>query len=429
MHRSSWSLVLAVALLGCRSETEAPTAPAIARGAELPAPDEPAAPSSQVHGELLDVDGQRVLRVWGTPAQMGYAHGFLLRDAIIEVLEGYALELVPPERLRAVGDAYAVTAAIPVRLREEAQGIVEGMKAAGGARIEGLDRELSVADLLVLNAITDLVAVGCSSVSAWGPATKAAKTLGGAPIVVRNLDWSADPQLLRNQMIVVYEPDDAERQPVVSVAFAGYMGCLSCMNEAGVTALFNMGYGDGAASPSEIVGGFAPANMLLRDTLERRDVDGDGRTNGDDVEAALRKAKHVGSYIVHVVEPDAQSAGRIVEVDAEGVYTRGPKRGSELGSSMLAATNHLREKSGPESCSRYRTIEDRAEEWNREVTPDGMWSLGADVRLSEVVHMVMVEPSNRTLRLWLRGPDEGPRSKDEGVVHTWASLVRVPSTP
>lgn len=40
-----------------------------------------------VKGELTTINGKRVLRVWGSHYDMGYAHGYLLEDKIVELLE------------------------------------------------------------------------------------------------------------------------------------------------------------------------------------------------------------------------------------------------------------------------------------------------------------------------------------------------------
>lgn len=381
--------------------------------------------AEDTHGELVTLGGQRVLRVWGTPAQMGHAHGALLRESILAIVDGYALDVIPPTTLDAAGVLYTTVARVPPRLREEAEGVVEGMKAAGGAHVPRLGRELRAADLLVLNAMTDLLAIGCSSVSAWGGATEGAAGLAGAPVLVRNLDWSEDRQLLENQVIFVYQPDDPARQPVVSVAFAGYLGCLSCMNEAGVAALFNMGYGDGAASPTQALQGFAPANLLLRDALEQRDVDGDGRATADDVEAVWRTERHAGSYILHVLEPRREGASapaRVLEVEADGVVTRGPDA-AELGGRMLAATNHLRDKTAPSECSRYERVERTAAAAGHRVDREALWQLGTRLRLPEVVHAVLVEPEARRLGVWLRAPGQAADAADPPVPHAWDALV------
>lgn len=412
-----------LALAGCgAAEQPVPWpqsgAPAIAAPV---APDE-----SEVHGSLEVIEGQPVLRVWGTPRQMGFAHGALLRERIIDVVEHYALDVVPPRTLAATASIIGNVAAIPPTLREEAEGIVAGMQHAGGARIAALGRDLTVDDLFVLNAMTDLLAVGCSSVSAWGDA--AAGELGGKPAVVRNLDWSEDADLLENQIVLVTMPSDPARRAVVSVAFAGYIGCLSCVNDAGVTVLFNMGYGDGAAGLAGAAAGFSPANLLLRDALERGDVDADSRSTGADIETAVRGASHVGSWILHVLEPsDAAAEGdrapaRILEVESDGVVRRDPGRGT-LGREVLAATNHMRAKAEPRECSRYDRIEARARSAERRFDRDALWELAIDVRLSEVVHTMLVEPDSRRIALWLRQPGERAKSPAKPVIHEWATLV------
>lgn len=403
--------------------TIAPSAEAGVDGDSNPEVD--ASESTKLHGELRTLEGLRVLRVWGTPTQMGHAHGMLLRDEIIEIVDGYALDVIPPATLDAAGVLYTTVAQIPPRLREEAEGVIAGMKAAGGAEIPALGRELRVADLLVLNAMTDLLAIGCSSVSAWGTSTEGAPGLLGAPVMVRNLDWSDDPELLRNQIVFAFEPDDPQRQPVISVAFAGYLGCLSCMNEAGVSALFNMGYGDGAASASEALRGFSPANLLLRDALEQRDVDGDGTSTADDVEAIWKHETHAGSYILHLLEPRRGSdhaPARVLEVEADGMAVRHPED-DELGGRILAATNHLRDKTAPSACSRYATIEATVESRAHRLDHDSLWQLGARLRLDEVVHTLLIEPEARALGVWLRAPGQARSARPAPVRLEWDVLL------
>lgn len=427
MHRQMLWLGFAGAL-GCRAEPPPPQPSAASVDAGPPAAPvaaTPVAESSAVHGSLETVQGQRVLRVWGTPRQMGHAQGVLLHDEIVDVLDGYALDVITPSQLEAASTLYGTVADISPDLREEAEGVVEGMRDAGTARIDRLGRDIRATDLLVMGAMTDLVAIGCSSISAWGAATQ--DTAGGEPMVVRNLDWDDEPALLRNQMVVVYQPSDPKRQPVVSVSFAGYLGCLSCMNEAGVTTLFNMGYGDGAASLVDAAGGFAPANLLLRDLLGRRDVDGDGVARADDIEFGLRAATHAGSFILHVVEPRAEQPARVLEVESDGVHVRKP--GLAGGDSVLAATNHLRGKDGPQACRRYDTIERTSRKREHRWDADGLWSLAREVRLSEVVHTLLVKPRTRSLRVWFRKPGDRAHTSADGVEFSWDTLVRVPSAP
>lgn len=421
------ALVLLVLLSACRGREPAPTerpgptpAPE-ASVAEVPAAEPAAEPTGALHGELTVESGQRVLRVWGTPQQMGFAHGALLRAQILEVVDEYALGVIPPATIDAAGSVYAATADIPSRLRVEAEAVIEGMRSRGSIHVQTLDRDLLPRDLLVLNAMTDLVAIGCSSVSAWGASTQGDGALASAPVVVRNLDWSTETPLLRNQLVIVYQPDDEQRQAVTSVAFAGYLGCLSCVNETGVTTLFNMGYGDGTASLAGAMAGFAPANLMLRDALERRDVDGDGVSTPDDVESAVREATHAGSWILHVLGPDGDVPARILEVEADGVVRRDPDE--TLGPTVLAATNHLRAKARPQPGARWRQIERRNAETRRAYSADVLWDLGRSLRLDEVVHTLLVEPKSQRMRLWLRAPHERADAKTAPAEHDLAALM------
>lgn len=400
----------------------APAAPRSTRAADPAAAD-------QLHGSLRELDGQRVLHLWGTPREMGFAHGALLRAEILAVIDGYVLGAIPPATFTAAGPLHEAAAEIAPALREEAEGLVAGLESAGGAHVDGLGRALTVADVLLMNSITDLVAIGCSSVSAWGPATAADEGLRGELAIVRNLDWSADPSLLRSQVIIAYEPADPRAQRLVSVAFAGYLGCLSCVNEAGVAAFFNMGHGDGAASRIEAARGFSPANLLLRAALGARDLDGDGESTADDVAFALADRRHAGSYILHVIEPAARASAagrapaRILEVEAHGIAERRADAASRLGESVLAATNHLRALTPARACSRYRTIERTVDAAGQALDEAALWQLGEALRLdADVVHTLLVRPGERRIGVRLRAPGRAMEASPERVDHAWSVL-------
>ncbi|MBX7078788.1 MAG: hypothetical protein K1X88_06325, partial [Nannocystaceae bacterium] len=375
----------------------------------------PAAPREAVHGRLTHEHGQRVLRVWGTPRQRGYAHGALLRDGIVDVVAHYALEVISPAELGLAATAMAGLLDVPPSLREEAEGVIAGMRDHGGVHIDALQRALDADDLLALNAMADLVRLGCSSLSAWGETT--AGELDGATSVVRNLDWSDDPELLAQQLVIVSRPDDPARMTTVSVGFSGYIACLSCINEAGVTALFNLGPAGEDAGLLAAAGGFAPANLLLRDAIERRDIDGDGRTSAADVESAVRGAHHAGRWLVHLLEPrqDGAAPATVLEVDAQGVVRR------DASGTHLAATNHFRSKDEPLACPRYRRLQrgvDRAP-----LDRSALWQLGRSVRLPAVVYQLAIEPDTRALSLWLRAPGEAADHDATPVAWSWDALV------
>ncbi len=434
---------VALTLTACEVTRAPAPAPAPADGVEasptpappttLPAETSSARGDDEVRGSVRTIGGQRVLHVHGTAREMGYAHGYLLRADILRVVEGYVLADIPRATFDAFAGVYAGVADISPRLREEAAGVIAGMEAAGGARVGGLERALTVDDLLLMNAMTDLVSIGCSSLSAWGPSTRDDPALAGRLAIVRNLDWSSNPALLESQVIIAYAPSDPDAQAVVSVAFAGYLGCLSCMNAAGVGALFNMGYGEGHASLAEAAAGFSPANLLLRDALQARDLDGDGRSTAEDVAGALARARHAGSYIVHLVEPVkvAEEAGRaparVLEVEAEGVATRGPEADARLGASALAATNHLRAREAPQACSRYSRIERRVTRAGGRLDAEGLWALGESVRIErDVVHTLMLAPGERQLSVRMRVPGRAMEGAPARVDYRWEQLFEAP---
>jgi|GEM_PF-2572324 len=42
-----------------------------------------------VNGSLAEIEGISVLRIWGTPYEKGYAHGYLLAEDITTMLENF----------------------------------------------------------------------------------------------------------------------------------------------------------------------------------------------------------------------------------------------------------------------------------------------------------------------------------------------------
>lgn len=129
---------------------------------------------------------------------------------------------------------------------------------------------------------------------------------------------------------------------------------------------------------------------------------------------------------MHVVEPTQSQPARVLEVEADGVHSRKP---GMVADTVLAATNHLRGKDGPQACRRYDTISRTSASREHHWDEDGLWALARDVRLAEVVHTIAVQPRTRELRVWFRKPGERARTNGDGARLRWDDLVRVPSTP
>ena len=115
----------------------------------------------------------------------------------------------------------------------------------------------------------------------------------------------------------------------------------------------------------------------------------------------------------------------MLEVEHDGVVARSPGEGP-LGPELLAATNHMRRKAEPQSCSRYDQVLRSARDHERRFDRDELWALGTRLRLPQVVCSLLVEPEARRLGVWLRAPGQDAQAEIPPVVHEWSSLLGVP---
>ena len=49
---------------------------------------------AQVNGIVQDIDGKKVLIIWGTHYERGYAHGYLLGNEIVTIINDYIIDYV-----------------------------------------------------------------------------------------------------------------------------------------------------------------------------------------------------------------------------------------------------------------------------------------------------------------------------------------------
>lgn len=171
-------------------------------------------------GFLEEVDGYRVLHVKGSPYEMGYQQGALLREDIREnvrylfdvkgkemKVELAGLSLLDPKRVIG-GIAASQKKHIPARFFEEMQGVADGA---------GMD----VQDIIVANFIPELF--HCSGFALSGSATKDGTLYHG-----RILDYGCDWKLQEHAVLTVAEP--AGKISFVNVTYAGFVGSVTGMN-------------------------------------------------------------------------------------------------------------------------------------------------------------------------------------------------------
>jgi len=214
-------------------------------------------------------EGLPVVHLRGSPLEIGYAHGVLLREKV-HTLETEFLQLVrgyvPQEwklnllknyvifRNRHLSDFVAE----PYRLEIYATtlGCPDARPELGPYynRMLNYHAAHDVSYLMIDNPF--VASVGCTSFGAWGRVTE-----GGHLITGRNFDWEAAEVFSRDRVVILCEPDGGI--PFASVSWAGMAGVVSGMNRAGVSVTIN-----GAPSnlPNETA---TPVAMVARDLLQR----------------------------------------------------------------------------------------------------------------------------------------------------------------
>jgi isopenicillin-N N-acyltransferase like protein len=193
-------------------------------------------------------DGGLVLHLRGTPREMGFQHGRLLKDAIHANLQ----KIVNNQGDLGKSDAYQaylmmqpvmhdlLRKHVPARFQEEMRGLAEG---AG----------LSYEDVEAANLFPE--AFHCSGIALRGKATK-----DGALWHVRILDYMTAVGLQEAALVIIHQPDG--QKAWLNVGFAGFLGTVTGLNESQV-AIGEMG-GGGLGEWDGV-----PMSFLMRDALER----------------------------------------------------------------------------------------------------------------------------------------------------------------
>jgi hypothetical protein len=202
-------------------------------------------------GWLETIDGYSVLHLKGTPYEMGYQHGALLRNHCrqnmktilvdnadnVKLVEYGALKVTPRTAINmivALQQPY-----VAPRFFEEMDGLAAG---------SGQD----VADVRAGNFIPELF--HCSGFALAKSATKNGNMLHG-----RVLDYAIDWGLQDHAVVIVYEPEG--RLPWVNISYAGFIGSVTGMNAEHVSVGEMGGKGLGHWNGR-------PMALLVRDALE-----------------------------------------------------------------------------------------------------------------------------------------------------------------
>jgi hypothetical protein len=200
-------------------------------------------------GWLETIDGYRVLHLKGTPYEIGYQHGALLKQDVRENMH-YLLDVK--------GTTPVKVGPLSLSPRAAIESIVKFQQKHVAAKyfdeMEGLAEasEVPVKDVRMGNFIPELF--HCSGFAVMNSAT-----VDGTLYHGRVLDYAVDWQLQDHAVLIVCEPDG--EIPFVNVSYAGFIGSVTGMNarqvSIGEMGGRGLGHWDGK-----------PMALLLRDVLQ-----------------------------------------------------------------------------------------------------------------------------------------------------------------
>jgi len=350
--------------------------------------------------------GIPVVVLSGTHYERGFAHGKALHRRIVDLFDNYIVRRTNPTLFFMMLRKVAPLIRVDRGLEDEARGLVDGALEAGGGRFRSSHaaEDFTWQEILALNTYVDYVGTNCSSISVWGAATRDSE-LKGDSAIARNLDWSLAPALLRNQVVFVNLPAEKGKVPFLSVGFAGFMGCLSCINAQGLGAFLNLGYSDRAGSypPSYP---FTPASLAFRTAVESRAPGGDLLTN---FVTLLTGTKRVGSFIIHAVMPrqGEDDPAVVVELLPDTYQLRRAADDPALNQLVLVATNHNRKTTAPRACGRYQEAVDYTNRLRKVYSLDALWEVRGRIERDDTMQAMLYVPATGEFRLSTLRPRAG----------------------
>jgi isopenicillin-N N-acyltransferase like protein len=207
-------------------------------------------------GWLESIDGYPVLHLKGTPYEIGYQHGALLKQSVRENMHNL-LDVKGQTPLKigpiSLWPRAAIDSIVKIQQRHILPKYNEEFAGLAAAA------ELPVADIRAGNFIPELF--HCSGFAVMNSATQDGTLYHG-----RVLDYAVDWQLQDHAVLIVCEP--AGEIPFVNVSYAGFIGSVTGMNvrhvSIGEMGGRGLGHWDGQ-----------PMALLVREVLQTaHDLDG-----------------------------------------------------------------------------------------------------------------------------------------------------------
>lgn len=180
-----------------------------------------------------------ILHVSGTPYQMGYAHGTLLKAEIADLFNEFQafldkamdqyLDFLPKD-IRTIIENLGVAAALeftaeltkkytPDHFFEEIRGLSDSTG-------------ISYDKVLQFHMFPELIKAACSMYGAWGPATAKNAEHPGSLVHLRALDWGFDNPLTKFPLYTVFHPEKDNGKPFATLGWKGFVGAVTGYSES-----------------------------------------------------------------------------------------------------------------------------------------------------------------------------------------------------
>ncbi len=297
-----------------------------------PAVTPPTVAVATVHGRVEQHGGLTLLRVWGTPAERGYAHGLLLgKDiAAVAIAEFTARFARKQPLLKQARAALGRLITYPDDVRAELDGLWRGLADSKvDLMMPELERAFDLQDLLVANAMDVFGLMGCSSFTVWGE-----QAVGGGVLTGRNFDWpfTGNHMLEHTVLVVQHFPNG---RAVASVSWPGFIGTVTGVSSEGLAAFLHVGSAKITMTPEPESW---PTAVAARMILEQSVAAAGGKVF-DESKRLLGYTSPPAGYLTHVVLP-AVPAGMppaaVFETDS------GSSVQEEATPGAVVLTNHFR---------------------------------------------------------------------------------------
>jgi hypothetical protein len=327
-----------------------------------------------VNGEILfSSENLTVIKVWGTQQEMGFAYGYLLPhkirsvgvNGLIPLFGNYyedARSILSDTNNFRIDSIYII----------EAQAIIRGMETAS----PGITADLDFIDVLLGTAaddVQDLLATSgyqgastlersCSGLISWGEATEGTVLDGKTVVAHHNDGLPIDTCLTNNQVVIVRIPSEDNKQPWLSVVYAGDIGAYQGTNKSGISIFLQAMNIDGTPSKGKK---YEPTWFTTRKGLETRDFNDDGRENTEDFkDLPLTNPDGFASSLIFAVSApstevhDSLIALMIETTHADPIYTFRANSYEDMipGDNLYSANSSIKRKDSRLYCSRYYNV-------------------------------------------------------------------------